>query len=120
MRGGEAHSSFSTQDEHGEDELREHAHDDGVPLDQLAVLRCRPEEEDKHEKAKARHRTVGARIIRRLLRDHRADEDNGDSANGSERQAEAGGDHIHDTLHNVLPEEGDGNQGVAGGHIEGH
>ncbi|KFY34257.1 hypothetical protein V494_06924, partial [Pseudogymnoascus sp. VKM F-4513 (FW-928)] len=38
-------SCFSAQDEDGEDELREHAYDDRVPADHLAVPRRRPEEE---------------------------------------------------------------------------
>ena len=117
---GGTHSSFSTQDEDGEDELREHAYDDGVPLDQLAILGRRPEEEDEDHKSKARNRAVGARVVRRLLRHHRPDEDHGDGADGAQRQAETGGDHVHGALHDVLPDEGDGDHGVAGGDVEGH
>ncbi|KFZ20269.1 hypothetical protein V501_00235 [Pseudogymnoascus sp. VKM F-4519 (FW-2642)] len=113
-------SGLGAQDEDGEDELREHADDDGVPFDELAVLGGRPEEEDEDREAEAGDGAVGARVVLGLLAHHGADEDDGHGAQGAEGEAEAGGDHVDDALDDVPPEEGDGDHGVAGGDVEGY
>lgn len=113
------YTGLGAQNEDGEDELREHANNDGVPLDELAVPRRGPEDEEEDDQAEARDRTVSARVVGRLLRDKGADQDDGECSDGGENRAEALGDVTDGALDDVLPDECDGHHEVVRGDIEG-
>lgn len=95
-----------TRPEHKQrnDELHQHAHKDGVPLDMRPVLARRPEYAYKHQHAKHRHGAVVARVVERLGGGKGADKVHGDDEYRRQRRTQLGRDERDEAHGGVLPE----------------
>lgn len=92
------------EDKQRNDELHQHAHEDGVPLDMRPVLARRPEHAHKHQHAKQRHGAVVARVVERLGGGEGADEVHADDEYRRQRRAQLGRDKRDKAHGGVLPE----------------
>lgn len=108
-------SHTGSQHEQRNDELHEHAHNDGMPLDVRTMLACHPQRTNKYQQSKERHCTVIAGVVQRFFGHKGTDEDNSDSKGAcncssefrrDQRDDAPGGD-LPDRLHG-LEEDADG------------
>lgn len=106
-------AGFRPQDEEGEDELREHADDDRVPVHGGAVVRGGVEEGDEDCEAEEADCPVGVRVVGGFGTGECADEDDGDCAQGAEPEAEFFGDEAYGEHAGVVPDEANGFLGGA-------
>lgn len=83
-------AGLAAQHEDGDDELGQHASDDGVPGDLAPVARGGGEHGDHDQQAEQRDGPVGARVLARLGGDHGADEEDGDGDGGGEGLVQLG------------------------------
>lgn len=106
-RGGKENvqSSLGTQDEEGNDELNQHADNDGVPLDPRTITRSDVEDTDKDKKTEQADGTVGAGVVGALLGSKGTDDDDGNAKGSTSNDSQLLGDQVLDAHTRVVPDE---------------
>ncbi|TKW55004.1 hypothetical protein CTA1_13402 [Colletotrichum tanaceti] len=93
------------EDEDGDDELGQHAADDGVPGDLAPVARRGGQQGDHEEQAEQGDGAAGPRVLARVVGDHGADEEDADGQQGGQRLVQPRGRQVVDPGHGVAPDE---------------
>ncbi|KAB8339104.1 hypothetical protein FH972_022040 [Carpinus fangiana] len=89
-------TSFGAQDEQCNDELYQHADDDGVPNDKFSVFGRSPQHEDEDDQTEQAHGPVCTSVVRSLLGCEGADEDDCNDQERAGRDAQLFGNESHD------------------------
>lgn len=115
----DTYTNTSAEHEKSQNELRQHADDNGVPDNLATVTRREPEEEKEDDETKAGNSTVGAGVIRIIWLNESAETNDGDSSDGGEWETQALWNEDDSATDNVGPEELDWHHEVAGWDVEG-
>ena len=102
------------------DKLRQHPHDHRMPLHHRPIPRRQIQRRDKHQQPKHANRPIRTRVVRALGARECADEDDGDGAEGREREAKALGDHLDNAEGRGGPDRAHGPHDEGGGDVEGN
>ena len=96
-------SDAGTQDEQTDNVLRQHADNDGTPVDGVAVFTGKPEAEENDDQAKQADSTVGASVVGSLFGYERTNKDGSDGDGSTGERAELRGHHVGNPDRRVLP-----------------
>jgi hypothetical protein len=98
-------SGFGPQDEQGNDELAQHADNDGVPYNLGPVAGGGPEEGEENYQAEQTDGAVGAGVVQTLLASKRSHDDDSDGQSGASRDSHLLGHKVADSDTSVVPNE---------------
>lgn len=97
-------SSLGPQNKQGDDELDQHANNDGVPYDLLPVAGSSPEAEQEDDETEQTDSTVRTGVILGLFADERSDDDDSNGQQSASRNTNILRDVAYEANSSVVPD----------------
>lgn len=97
-------TNAGSQDEKADDVLRQHADDDGLPVDAAAVCAGEPEDENHDQHTKQTDSSVRTIVVGDFLGSEAAHNDDSQSSSATKRDPKFRGDHIDDDNDGAIPD----------------
>lgn len=115
----DTYTDTSAKHEKSQNELCQHADNNGVPDNLATVTGREPEAEEEDDETEAGNSTIGAGVIRIIWLNESAETNDSDSSDGAEWETQAFWNDGDSATDNVGPEEFDRDHEVAGWNVEG-
>lgn len=115
---GKTYADAGAEHKEGQNELGQHANNDSVPDDLLAIAGSQPEAEKDDNEAEAGNSTVGTSVIRIIWLDEGAETNDSDCAKATKWEPKSLWDENEGAADNVFPKELERHHEVAGWDIK--
>lgn len=113
-------TSLCAENEKGEDVLCEHAYNDGLPFDRLAVVGSSPETEDEDYETEQADSAVCSGVVGRLVACKSSNQEHGNGSCSSEWQSQLLWDHVNRAVDGLHPYPGNWLSDIFGRDVEGN